>query len=357
MTVKITKPEINVREKISELDKPVGIAGQAMMSAETPQEQRSLIGVGRRNLIINGDFGIAHRTTSSSSSSLNGYTSVDRFYVNNSGGTSSQTQQTFTNGQTEVPGFPKHYYTFASTVGNNNQGFHQRIEDVRTLAGETVTMSFWAKGTNPAGGEFTSSWIQDFGSGGSSSVEAAATGDASGGIVLTSNWKKYSFTYTVPSASGKTIGDGSFTWVEVIRQPGADTGTTAWTADIANVQLEYGTVATPFEHRHFGEELALCQRYYEEGLGYWNAAGGYMREHMPFKVQKRAAPSVAVYSSVGGNGAPTSGTLNQFYQSGTSKAGLSASKTSRYSYRADISNTSYTTNIDVYWGWSAEAEL
>ena len=107
----------------------------------------------------------------------------------------------------------------------------------------------------------------------------------------------------------------------------------------------------------YGEELALCQRYYEEGLGYWNAAGGYMREHMPFKVQKRAAPSVAVYSSIGGNGAPTSGTVNEFYQGGTSKAGLSATKASRYSYRADMSNTSYTTNIDVYWGWSAEAEL
>jgi hypothetical protein len=357
MTVKITKPELNVREKISELDKPTGIAGQAILAAETPQEQFNLIGAGRRNLIINGDFGIAHRTTSSSSSNLNGYTSLDRFYVNNSGGTSSQTQQTFTNGQTEVPGFPKHYYTFASTVGNNNQGFHQRIEDVRTLAGETVTMSFWAKGTNPAGGEFTSSWIQDFGSGGSSSVEQAATGNASGGIVLTPNWKKYSFTYTVPSASGKTIGSDSFTWVEVIRQPGTDTGTTAWTADIANVQLEYGTVATPFEYRHFGEELALCQRYYEEGLGYWNAGGsGYMREHMPFIIQKRAAPAVAVYSSVNLED-PTDGTVNQFYQQNTSKAGLSASKVSRYSYRADIANNAYTGNIDVYWGWTADAEL
>ena len=316
MTVKITKPEINVREKISELDKPVGIAGQAMMSAETPQEQRSLIGVGRRNLIINGDFGIAHRTTSSSSSSLNGYTSVDRFYVNNSGGTSSQTQQTFTNGQTEVPGFPKHYYTFASTAGNNNQGFHQRIEDVRTLAGETVTMSFWAKGTNPAGGEFTSSWIQDFGSGGSSSVEAAATGDASGGIVLTSNWKKYSFTYTVPSASGKTIGDSSFTWVEVIRQPGTDTGTAAWTADIANVQLEYGTVATPFEYRHFSEELALCQRYYYKSTASIYLSGqSYaaspsidgLRVPWNFPVTMRANPATAVSGgSDGGSNATLS---------------------------------------------------
>ena len=39
MVVKVTKPQINVREKISELDKPSGIAGQAMLAAETPQEQ------------------------------------------------------------------------------------------------------------------------------------------------------------------------------------------------------------------------------------------------------------------------------------------------------------------------------
>ena len=56
MTVKITKPEINVREKIRELDKPSGVAGQAILAAETPQEQFNLIGAGRRNLIINGDF-------------------------------------------------------------------------------------------------------------------------------------------------------------------------------------------------------------------------------------------------------------------------------------------------------------
>jgi putative IMPACT (imprinted ancient) family translation regulator len=64
MVVKVSKPEINVREKISELDKPSGTAGQAMLAAETPQEQQALVGVGRRNLIINGDMRIAQRGTS-----------------------------------------------------------------------------------------------------------------------------------------------------------------------------------------------------------------------------------------------------------------------------------------------------
>ena len=43
MAVKFTKPEINVREKLAELDKPSGIAGEAMLRAETPQEQFNLI--------------------------------------------------------------------------------------------------------------------------------------------------------------------------------------------------------------------------------------------------------------------------------------------------------------------------
>ena len=52
MTVKITKPEINVREKLNELKKPTGVAGEAMLRAETPQEQFNLIGAGRIDDVI-----------------------------------------------------------------------------------------------------------------------------------------------------------------------------------------------------------------------------------------------------------------------------------------------------------------
>ena len=76
MVVKVSKPELNLREKISELDKPSGIAGEAMLRAETPQEQFNLISAGRRNLIINGDMKVAQRGTSFTSHS--GYT-LDRY--------------------------------------------------------------------------------------------------------------------------------------------------------------------------------------------------------------------------------------------------------------------------------------
>jgi len=77
MTVNISKPAINVREKLSELDKPTGIAGEAMLRAETPQEQQALIGVGRRNLILNGDFKISQRGDFSSATAI----THDNYYV------------------------------------------------------------------------------------------------------------------------------------------------------------------------------------------------------------------------------------------------------------------------------------
>ena len=70
MTVNVSKPVVNVREKLAELDKPTGIAGEAMLRAETPQEQFNLIGAGRRNLIINGAMRVAQRATSSKTTTV-----------------------------------------------------------------------------------------------------------------------------------------------------------------------------------------------------------------------------------------------------------------------------------------------
>ena len=65
MTVRIEKPAINVREELADLRKPSGVAGEAMLRAETPQEQFNLIGAGRRNLLINGAMVFSHRNGTS----------------------------------------------------------------------------------------------------------------------------------------------------------------------------------------------------------------------------------------------------------------------------------------------------
>ena len=50
MTVRISKPEFNLREKIAELDKPTGLKGNELMRSETSQEAREFISAGRKNL-------------------------------------------------------------------------------------------------------------------------------------------------------------------------------------------------------------------------------------------------------------------------------------------------------------------
>ena len=212
------------------------------------------------NLLINGQFDIWQRGTDSGSNTDNGILAFDRWVLNSSGATKQITRQSFTVGQTDVPSNPQYYLRYAVTTGNNNCGIAQRIEGVDRVQG-VVTLSFWAKGTNPAGGHFSIIHRQDFGTGGSpSNVVDTGIGD----WTVTSSWTKYTFTFTPASISGKTLGtnNNSFFQCELFRQPADDTGTAAYTVDIANAKLEYGSYATDYQRINVGQELALCQRYY-----------------------------------------------------------------------------------------------
>lgn len=208
-----------------------------------------------RNKIINGNFDIWQRGTTFNSSTSTAHYSADRwaYYNYQQGSTTVVTRQAFTVGQTDVPGEPKYY--LRHTLGSSNQEWwvYQRIEDVHTFAGQTATLSLWMKSSSAQTVRLR--LHQNFGSGGSSIVYSSTT-DCS----VTTSWTKFTATITPASISGKTIGTSSYLSAD-IGSLGA-TAVASSSVDIAQVQLELGDNATPFEHRTLQDELLRCQRYF-----------------------------------------------------------------------------------------------
>jgi hypothetical protein len=208
-----------------------------------------------KNKIINGDFGVWQRGTSFTYTANTLYT-ADRFTVaSGGGGTVTVSQQTFTPGTAPVAGYEGSFYLRANYTasGTSVSDTGQYIEDVRTFAGQTITVSVWAKvstGTHT----ITPQAVQRFGTGGSS---AGATNGAN--WTLTTDWQRFSSSIAVPSVSGKTIGAGSSLQ---IRFESGTSGVKAF--DFWGFQAEAGSIATPFQTATgtIQGELAACQRYY-----------------------------------------------------------------------------------------------
>lgn len=204
-----------------------------------------------RNAIINGNFDIWQRGTSFQN--INGLTFIaDRFsaFAVAPGTVMSVSRRQFAAGQTEVPGNPTYYANINISASSPEPGgFNVVIEDVRTFAGQTVTLSFYARSSdNPV---VTTECIQHFGIGGSADVWFTV-----GSVYLTPNWRQIAFTVSIPNISGKTVGDGSSLAFQLLRIHGV------CSIDIAQVQLNVGDKPLPFAPRPYAEELALCQRYF-----------------------------------------------------------------------------------------------
>jgi len=221
-----------------------------------------------KNKIINGDFTINQRAFTSTTTS--GTYTFDRWRLVASGGTSTLSAETFTPGAAPVAGYESKNFARLVSTGqsgtNDNTRLGQRIEDVRTFAGQTITISFWAKASTgtPSVAAYTE---QEFGSGGSAAV--ANNGNK---VVISSSWARYSVSLAVASISGKTIGTGSFLGTFLVTSAGSNfnsqtnsLGIQSETIDIWGVQVEAGSVATAFQTATgtIQGELAACQRYYQ----------------------------------------------------------------------------------------------
>jgi hypothetical protein len=279
-------------------------------------------GFGMRNRIINGDMRIDQRNNGASVTPTNSQYLVDRWQASLTQASKYTAQQNA--GSVTRPTGYSNYLGFTSSsaysvTSGDIFGFGQIIEGFNaadfgwgTANAQTVTLSFW--------------------------VRSSLTGAFGGAVKNDGDTRNYPFTYTINSANTweyKTVtiaGDTSGTWNSTngaginirfslgcgttysgtagvwtatnIWQPTGSTsvvGTNGATFYITGVQLEAGSVATPFERRDYGREEILCFRYAElvgkfsQGA-VWNSTN--IRIGVPLKARKRADPTVSLTSNV-----------------------------------------------------------
>lgn len=270
--------------------------------------------VAGKNAVINGAFDFWQRGTSFTVNNNIIYT-ADRWILlsTNTGGNVVASQQAFTPGSAPVSGYEGSFFlrnTATSPTGASFNVWQHKIEDVRTLAGQTVTLSFWAKADSSR--TILSQFFQNFGSGGSTEIYTGTSYPYS----LSTSWQRLTTTLTLPSLSGKTVGSGSSLRLEFVLPINVSS-----IVDIWGVQLELGSSATAFS-RSAGTiqgELAACQRYYYKSseLQYSpgtatytgvvragsNSAGTRWLGSFTLPVTMRSAPSAIIYN-------PLTGTAN-----------------------------------------------
>jgi len=314
-----------------------------------------------KNKIINGDFNVWQRGTSFAISANSAYT-CDRYLSDSGAMNYTFSRQSFTPATAPVAGYEGTFF-FRALATSGSGGFPkiiQKIEDVRTFAGQTVTLSFWGKASSAI--SVAPDLIQEFGSGGSSTVYTGSVSTA-----ITTSWARYTITYTVPSISGKTIGTGSSLTVS-FNLP--NSGTASF--DTWGWQLEAGSTATAFQTATgtLQGELAACYRYYYRisppaqyqryTLGQCTGSTG-GNAYIPFPVTMRVAPSGLEQVGTAANYSVTNSTGNvvnlnsvpSFDIASVYGAVINFSVSSGLT-AGNVTNFMGTVSTTNYLGWSAE---
>ena len=226
-----------------------------------------------RNRIINGGFDVWQR--GGGGFTVNGAYTADQWVMLVAGTTHLVTRQTFTPGN-PIPGREPAYHIQAnvtSVPGAANYAIlGNRIESVRTFAGQQVTFSFSAAADAPK--NMAVEFTQDFGIGGSPSPGLSVYSTL---VALTTGFNRYTITFTIPSIAGKTLGTSNDGWLTAnfwfdagssMAARAANLGQQSGVFRIADVQLEAGPAASAFEVKPYGDTLVQCQRYLRAFGGY-----------------------------------------------------------------------------------------
>ena len=288
MTVRVSKPEFNLRDKISELDKPVGLKGTELMRSDTLQDTRDLIQIrsARKNKFINGAMRIAQRGTSISTSTDNDYT-LDRIKHIVRGTHDS----TYTQSSDHPDGFSKSLKISPNgthtPTGSDNASFQSYLEgqDLQDLQfgtpnAKSFTVSFYAKSASSNNGHQYSFEIRSYPTSGDTRIKTFP-------FVVTTTWQRFVFTFTgnqikdIANTSGAGMaclwnlaaGPDDITnqyidWYDLgkfmcVNGQSNFQDNTSNEFYLTGVQLEVGDEATEFEHLSYAEDFLACRRYYQ----------------------------------------------------------------------------------------------
>jgi len=297
---------------------------------------------GRRNLFYNGNFQCWQRSTSETGlGASSGYFTADRWKADI--GATSAGRFTMNRTTSTPDGFNYGLVINCTTTDTSIAAgefllVQQRFEgqDLQHLkkgssSAETAILSFYAKIVGSA----TDIVVEVFDNDNARHICKKFT--------LTTDWVRYYFTipgdttgsldqdnaqsmtvsFCLHSGSTYTGGTLATDWAandNSNRFVGVDSifSSTSNEFHLAGVQWEVGSQATPFEHRSFGEELALCQRYYYHTYSYGSPAGTTFNQdyespiiiigtgnhgmgvcNAVYPVEMRAVPTVSFYGSDG----------------------------------------------------------
>ena len=333
-----------------------------------------------RNLIINGAMQVWQRGTSRTYKQHD-YGTVDRFQPGRFQEAAYERVAVSGSGPDAQYALRVSSSSTSEAASGTRMAVGQMVESVNCqhLKGKQVTLSFWVKfsaATFSGYGDFRYE-IYEYTdvdpSFGTSTTNTTSESFVTNGSLPTS-WTKYTKTITVDSTTN-TI---------AVRMGTDSLGNTTNNGDlyydITEVQLEVGDTATPFEHRSYGQELALCKRYFQKSYNdgtpvgtatsngqvnwltsqQWGTTsiptGPITQGYVLASPELRATATVVPYS-------PVTGTANRFYLASTSSdvtpiAWLQqAPSTVHIGYPQNAGGGGFSNTDTVKFHWTADAEL